>query len=501
MTGTEHDTTDPLGGAEGASDDQATTFTFQGILVYRDPDDPNTFRYVPGDPLPERTPAGKPAVTLLVFGQGGMLQLAARWDVPASFVDDLTAHVRERFPALSPALVRIAPAPAAVSEVTLLLGDGSGAWTPIGTSRSSGFPPYAAVFNVQLDDEGRVQAQAAMSGRPGFLSVVYDVRLTSPVTVRAVIAGDVAAEVGEMRGDESPAEARAILEAALEAGHLILRREDAPRDVPEDLWRQVERQAFDAAVAGLLRLAQGADGAPDAAAFEVSAALTTQVSTPARRAVDVARWYGAGTGLEDVQPVGGDQAEGDETASTGGGLGADGGQPVTDAPPQPRTVALDFDARQAPVAFVQVRAGDARGVLRGPAFEPVTLDVAGSALEVETHYTQGVAPFHATVERPTDEAEWSLAPADLGLSQVVVDGTRPQAAGVRRVRAHVQVKDPDGLVLDDRLIFLRDDHWIETWYVVSKGGGVFEFEWTETLADGSVAHHRGGVSADPTLIL
>lgn len=141
------------------------------VTVYPDPNDPQRFLYVPGEPVPELGPNGAPALTLLLADAASRLQLGARWTVDAGALDRLCRRVIAGHPELNPAGIDLQPAPARVREVTLLLRDTG---RQLARATSSGFPPHTALFAVPLAaEEERVAALRAVHGTEGVLGVRY----------------------------------------------------------------------------------------------------------------------------------------------------------------------------------------------------------------------------------------------------------------------------------------------------------------------------------------
>jgi hypothetical protein len=144
-----------------------------GVRCWRDKNDPSRFYYLAGDPVPELDPSGRPTLLLLASSQGGILQLGTHWTVDDSVLEQMRRALAERFKEAKPELIQFAPVPVAVEGVSLLLGDGTGTFSTLQTSASSGFPPYVAIFSVQVSASQKGQVTAALGGRAGFVRVSY----------------------------------------------------------------------------------------------------------------------------------------------------------------------------------------------------------------------------------------------------------------------------------------------------------------------------------------
>jgi hypothetical protein len=154
---------DPMRGADNV---------FEGITYGQDPADPLSFSYLPGSPGPQRGADGAPSVSCLVAGPMTMLQVGAEWGASEAQLGRLRRHLgRER--GLDPERIKLHPAPVRVERVELRLADAAGAAQTLASSESSGYPPFSAIFSVQLDEAQKAQALAALGGRAGLLTVAY----------------------------------------------------------------------------------------------------------------------------------------------------------------------------------------------------------------------------------------------------------------------------------------------------------------------------------------
>jgi hypothetical protein len=277
-------------------------FDYAGIHCYRSPDDPNTLLYIPGAPTPQHSADETPMISLTMFAPFAFLQVSVQWDVLDEELDGLRAALAQHDPELDIDGVRLALAPVSVERVALELTEADGSIAELQSTHSSGMPPFSALFNVQLSEAQQAAAASALNGRTGVLGVRYHAALTVPQPAEVRIAGDVARELGEAGGLPSRDDAAALLDTAIERGHLTITRSGAP-DVPVERWQALEKQARDQATDLLLRLAAGS-ARVDAAHFEVVVSDTRLISQPLERVSDVADWFAAHSGLDHMQVVG-----------------------------------------------------------------------------------------------------------------------------------------------------------------------------------------------------
>lgn len=147
---------------------------------YPDPADRGRFFYLPGAPQPECNAAGAPTVALWVTDNDARLQLGVQWRLTTEQETTLRQRIAREQPTLSANQIRLQPALVQVQLVELLMAAEDTAPTVIGTSGSSGFPPYTALFAVHLNAAAKQHAIAALHGRHGFLTVRYTLQTQSP---------------------------------------------------------------------------------------------------------------------------------------------------------------------------------------------------------------------------------------------------------------------------------------------------------------------------------
>lgn len=172
-------------------------FELRGVYFYPSKDNRETFFYLPGNPAPERDPSGQPMLTFLVTDQSALLQLSTRWEVEGSLLESLRTQVADRFPDLEPPLIRFTPAPLTIEGVTLTLISDDGHEEELQTVKSSGFPPYSAIFNVTLTPEQKARVASALNGRTGLLKVIYRSSLAVPVSAETTSTADYSTDVTE----------------------------------------------------------------------------------------------------------------------------------------------------------------------------------------------------------------------------------------------------------------------------------------------------------------
>jgi hypothetical protein len=289
-----------------------------------------------------------------------------------------------------------------------------------------------------------------------------------------------------LRPGASGAEIRDWVDQAIADRRVVIT--ETPSGPADD---NLARRARELALAEFVTLLAAGLGQPRAASahqvtLEAVATATDVVPREVERVADVSTWFGSGEGAAHVTVV----------------PGPGGGEPVGPTS-HGTTVALGFGATDVPVAFVEIRCGDRKVVLKPPGFEPATLDAAGCSegLAATTHFTTGSQPFRSVVAL---EEAGRIAPAALGLTEFVVDGRERQAAGAREVRVRLQLRAVRPPLSEDRTFYLRGDAWTGSFVVVGRGEpieGECRLDWKETTRDGQVRRHRSIVASHQSVFV
>lgn len=197
-------------------------FIEQGLLCYRDLEDPTRFNVVPGGPRPN--PSTPPSV--VEWGKTSTVGLVGEW----MLTDDQLRAMREavvlRHPELDPRLLKVVQAPAShvkVHEMTLEWVDPSGQRQALGSSSTSQTPPFSAVFQISLDQAQRDPVrQALKEGKPGLLFLTLSYALLVPVKAKARLTGRVPAPTQEqllaLPQPVDEATARTLLRQSIDRG-------------------------------------------------------------------------------------------------------------------------------------------------------------------------------------------------------------------------------------------------------------------------------------------
>jgi hypothetical protein len=468
-------------------DQNSEVKNYKGVLYYKSEDKPDTFFYLPGDPVPERNSEGRPTLSLFVSDQGGMLQLGSKWTVETDTLESLRDLIREEHE-LDPSLIMLSQVNASIDKVTLALGDGEKEFEDLATSASSGFPPYTALFNVQLTKEQKAPVMTSINGREKFLEVRYDIKLTFPVTAKVKISGDMKEDLETNKEELSPEDSMILIKNALSEGRLKIER-SASEGTPDGLMEKAELMAHEEAARLIRQMSAKSETGIEESTIEATSSLTEMKDIQIKRITDVSSWFPEGTGSDHVQVLPVSVVDSETHVKQVG----------------EKTIKLGFEEREIPVAFIEVISGEEKVFFRSPSFEPVSLpmDKVGKVLEIKTQYNIGGSPYKSEIQVEGSE-HILLQPFHLGLMKVVVDGSRPHDKGSRKARVEVRYRAQGEGTEEDKTIYFRRDDWISSWFIVTRSenlAGVLEWEWKETTNDGSIIRHPVKTTDETKLIL
>lgn len=131
---------------------------------------PDAWTYVSVAPWPQLSPDGSPMMALLSAGDVAFVQISAQLDPPGGLLERARAALAGPRAAASVRLISGVSAVRSV-DVAVLTGDESHV---VATSASSGYPPYTAVFAIQVTMKEREAFKAALRGETGWIAITYD---------------------------------------------------------------------------------------------------------------------------------------------------------------------------------------------------------------------------------------------------------------------------------------------------------------------------------------
>ncbi|MDD1606978.1 MAG: hypothetical protein LUQ18_00410, partial [Methylococcaceae bacterium] len=429
----------------------------------------------------------RPTLMLLVSDQAAILQLGTRWEVEEKLLEDFTKHLAQHYQ-LDCTAIQLSPLPVTIDSVHLTLNDGQGNFITLQKSTSSHYPPYSALFNLTLTAAQKSQVISALNGREDILKVSYRGNASVIVIAESIIEGDIQADLVALGHNPSIAECEAQLEQALHEERLTLRQTEFAITVPSALQEKVDQLAKEKAVKAMQDMAQEFKpiGKKNESLLKVTASTVETVLFPLEASSDISHWFANRSASDHMQIIGVSIAEPDLSAG------------------KPLSVKLGFDAKSAPVAFVQVVCGQTTALLRPPAFQSITIPASdfGKPLMVKTNYTTG-GSYEITLTSPEADA-WVLAPKELGLVQVTLDATARRKAGATAAQFRVHYQPTGAGNEDEQVINFRYGEWAESWFVITRSDdlqGDLDVEWKETAMDGSVIKYPLFKTDNPKIVV
>ncbi|MEM9217486.1 MAG: hypothetical protein AAGD25_24490 [Cyanobacteria bacterium P01_F01_bin.150] len=507
---------------------------------------PERFAYIPILPYPERTPSGKPIISLISSSLGAIIQLQTRLDTGLS-QEAIAVEIASHFPELDADQLSVTAAPLSIESVVLSSGDRETPITPIATFQSSGLFPHTTIINTTLTKIEKERALAALAGQEQALVVTYHGNVTIRGRIAMKLLGNIAPILQQLMDDQDQEQRITAdqcipyIDQALDTEHLKL--EQTQHNVFDDgnaVEKAIAAIKQQAAAHILSRLERLGRWVPDEVFLQLSAEEGVHQTYTIECPTDIALWFEGENELDYIQPSpvpipeperippdpdpdsengngeqdkdgddsdGNSDGSGDDNNSSGDGEGddndsngdsnGDGNADKIDADRTVDTVIqLGFDAEDIPISTITVTSGNDRARLRRSRFRAATLSTkgVGDRLTIETDYTRLGDHFQAEIILDQDE-RCMLMPEHLGIAPVTVDGTALPSTGVKKAQIKVNYQPTDNGTKDRHSVTFdhRDDEWLEQWYVISRSSdlaGIITWSWTETPARGASIRHN-----------
>jgi len=260
----------------------------EDLVLFTNPSRENGYFYVPRGADAQRTPDGLPALSLIAWGSGGYLTLTTEWRASEACMADARRYLAGQAGLMSPEAITLSFAPVTVTGCTVFLTEENGSKRSLGSSQTSRFPPYSAVFSALLSADQFVRARAALHGSRGILTVEYEAVLTRAVTVTGRLTPCSAALVEWLRPyrEASESEFRHALEDAVHA-RITGVALDSATDADAELVSTIFERVLDRATALLRRWLRDTPSGTSID-FEVAIRLARDVRVPIRGELDLA---------------------------------------------------------------------------------------------------------------------------------------------------------------------------------------------------------------------
>jgi len=193
----------------------------------------------------ERDATGRPVLMMIDIGSSGSLMFTARWAASASDVEALRSEIASRVGVHDRGEVRLSFAPVESPRCDVSFRKNDGVDRQVATSRTSGYPPYSAVFNLRLEGDDLIAAKAAIGGRRNVLRVEYTADLPSPISATARFQSTADDLMPWLRSRPAGEGLRASLDEAIRSGRaevLVNTSAEGDRELIDELRaRAVDR--------------------------------------------------------------------------------------------------------------------------------------------------------------------------------------------------------------------------------------------------------------------
>lgn len=284
--------------SENMFDDDAV---FEDLRYFKNPDEVNSYYYLPEGPKPQRDAAGKPSLLLTVMGGAGFLQLGTVWEADPVTLEELRSHIANKLNETA-ASIPLNFAPVEVEKVEVVVKTGSGEKV-LATSRSAGYPPFSAIFNATVTQDDQNAVVAALHQQKEVLRVDYHAIRETQETASVRIQGTIRGAASSLSDNESLENCKEWVVNAIAAGTLKIVKSGSKK-ASEELRQAAEEEAVNAAAEQVLRYVQGSPMQADKAEMNVLSEKSETVPHPIILTTDVSTWFSGNEGDSHIRIVG-----------------------------------------------------------------------------------------------------------------------------------------------------------------------------------------------------
>lgn len=264
-------------------------FKLKDVFLYRSKEDASTFFYLP-EPLPETKPDGRPTLHIIDLNNKAILLFGSVWSIQPDLLKSLKEGLSEKFQGLQKESIMLSFPQIFECKATLYLGDGSGKFRELLSVKSSGYPPFTAVFNVILNSEDKEMVLSSLNGQQDFLKICYTGYVQVKRETRISIYGDLGEEILSVDRGKSIEEALVFVEYAILKGILKVERYE-DEGISQNLKDIIYRQAKEKAALFITTMASESFGQPSQTEFKCDVSDIETVKIPVKNSADISSWF------------------------------------------------------------------------------------------------------------------------------------------------------------------------------------------------------------------
>ena len=261
-----------------------------GLVAYADPDRELAYFYLPLAVVPQLQSDGKPMVNLFAFDDGGYFHFNAQWRASDEQLASLRGHLAGMLELEQADLLQLAFAPVSQLQLKLFLSQDENEPVLLGTSSSTGTPPYSSLFNLKLDKPQFEQVEQTLTGKTGLISIQLESSWEVLLEVRGQLIGELSMEHVSNIDRADKAALRTFLLNEIDAGKLSLQIEaDLAPDSPE--YKSLIESVITQAVGVLQTMGLDADPGKQKFMLKVEYLNRMPLERPVSIITDMADWF------------------------------------------------------------------------------------------------------------------------------------------------------------------------------------------------------------------
>lgn len=260
---------------------------YKQIRYFRPTEDSKQFHFIPLLVGFQKDAQGDPLISLLIMGSNAILQLTAQWKAEEALLDEVTEHIAKEND-IDPLDIRLSFHSIEVEKVELIIIDNQE--EILETSTSSGYYPFNAVFNTNLDLEQQDIVIGAFHEQAQKILIRYYGVRSGINKITAKIEGNIESCLEDLSNDASLLDCKNWLQKAIEENVLHLKLTSGSGSGSENT-KQVEEEVLNTARSYIKDFLQIPNPTLEEASISVEAKQEEIIEIPFTLDSDIATWF------------------------------------------------------------------------------------------------------------------------------------------------------------------------------------------------------------------
>jgi hypothetical protein len=260
---------------------------FEGTRYFKSADDAESYLFIPLNMGAAKNSQGDLSLSFMIFGGKGIFQVSIEWSADTQIVEEIKRKIA-RQKNVTPDSLRLNFAPMVIDRADLILIKDKKA-TILESSKTSGFPPYNAIFNANLDKDQQNLVIAALHQRKDTLQVRYYATRAIFAKVLIRIEGNISTAKRKLTKNATFIDCKDWILDAID-DNLLKKTVQIDELTDQSLQESTEQEAIDKAANDVLLFVKDEAQLTNAALL-VEVEKGNDVEIPFVMTTDIASWF------------------------------------------------------------------------------------------------------------------------------------------------------------------------------------------------------------------